>query len=107
VKEFIASGDSVTVIGYCEATITTTGRDVASDWVMTFTITDGKITQFREFTDSAATRILRDRRALRFGVFVRGDIHVGPLSSRAAGAASSKVVRCPLTVVTRDPTEDA
>jgi ketosteroid isomerase-like protein len=53
-KEFIASEDSVAVVGYYEATIMTTGRHVASDWVMTFTIKDGKITQFREFTDSAA-----------------------------------------------------
>ena len=53
-KQFIASDDSVAVVGYYEATILTTGRHVASDWVMTFTIKDGKITQFREFTDSAA-----------------------------------------------------
>jgi uncharacterized protein len=52
-REFIAQGDAVAVIGFYEAKVTTTGRSVASDRVMVFTVKDGRITQFREWTDSA------------------------------------------------------
>ena len=30
-----------------------TGRSVASDWVHIFTVRDGKVVAFREFTDTA------------------------------------------------------
>jgi ketosteroid isomerase-like protein len=52
-REFIAQGDQVAVIGDYAATVTTTGREIASDWVMVFTLRDGRITRFREWTDSA------------------------------------------------------
>jgi ketosteroid isomerase-like protein len=52
-REFIAQGDKVAVVGYYEVNVKTTGRSVASDWVMVFTLVNGRITEFREWTDSA------------------------------------------------------
>lgn len=51
--EFIAQGDQVVVIGDYAATVKTTGRSVASDWAMVFTVRDGRIVRFREWSDSA------------------------------------------------------
>ena len=53
-REFIDGGDTVVVIGAYEATARRTGRRASSEWVMVFTCADGKITRFREWTDSAA-----------------------------------------------------
>ena len=52
-REFIAQGDQVVAIGDYAANIKTTGRSVASEWVMVFTLRDGKVVRFREWTDSA------------------------------------------------------
>ena len=52
-REFIAQGDQVAVIGDYSATVKGTGRSVTSDWVMVFTVKDGRIARFREWTDSA------------------------------------------------------
>jgi ketosteroid isomerase-like protein len=52
-QEFFAADDRVFVLGHYEWTIRKTGRSVASDWVHVFTIRDGKVTAFREFTDTA------------------------------------------------------
>ena len=52
-KEFIAQGDQVAVVGEYAAKITTTGRSIASDWVMVFTFRNGRVARFREWTDSA------------------------------------------------------
>jgi uncharacterized protein len=53
-REFIAQGDSVVVIGHYESTFTHNGKKFASDWVMVFTVKNGKVTRFREFADSSA-----------------------------------------------------
>jgi|SRR5688500_9934585 len=52
-REFIAQGDQVVAIGEYAAKVKPTGRTVSSDWVMVFTLRDGKVTRFREWTDSA------------------------------------------------------
>ena len=52
-REFIAQGEQVVAIGDYAANVTTTGRSITSDWVMVFTIRNGKIVRFREWTDSA------------------------------------------------------
>jgi ketosteroid isomerase-like protein len=52
-REFIAQGDQVVVIGEYAANIKPTARTVASDWAMVFTVRDGRIVRFREWTDSA------------------------------------------------------
>jgi hypothetical protein len=51
--EFIAQGDQVAVVGSYRGRAKTTGRRFETVWVMIFTIRDGKIARFREFTDSA------------------------------------------------------
>jgi ketosteroid isomerase-like protein len=53
-REFYPSGDKVFVLGHYEGTIKKTGRRMASDWAHVFTIKDGKVAQFREYTDTAA-----------------------------------------------------
>ena len=53
-KEFVAQGDQVVAIGSYKATVKATRRSVAADWVMVFTFRAGKISRFREFSDSAA-----------------------------------------------------
>ena len=51
--EFIAQGDQVVAIGAYKLTVRPTSKRVAADWVMVFTIRDGRIARFREWTDSA------------------------------------------------------
>jgi uncharacterized protein len=53
-REFVAQENKVVVLGHYEGTSVPTGRRFASDWVMVFTLRDGRITGFREFADSAA-----------------------------------------------------
>jgi uncharacterized protein len=53
-QEFIEAGDSVTVLGYLEASALDTKRKFQTEWVHVFTVRDGKITRWRGFTDSAA-----------------------------------------------------
>ena len=52
-REFVAQGDKVVVLGYYKAK-TASGRAFASDWVMIFTVANGKVARFQEFTDVAA-----------------------------------------------------
>jgi ketosteroid isomerase-like protein len=53
-REFVAEGDKVVALGYYEAVAKKTGRSFKSEWVMIFTIANGKVVKFREFADSAA-----------------------------------------------------
>jgi ketosteroid isomerase-like protein len=53
-REFVAEGDTVVSVGTYKATVKATRKTVAADWVMVFTIRDGKIVRFREWSDSAA-----------------------------------------------------
>ena len=50
--EFIAQNDRVVALGHYEWTVRANGFDWGSDWVHLFTIQDGKITAFREMTDT-------------------------------------------------------
>lgn len=53
-REFIAQGDKVVVLGYSRARVRSTGREVAGEWAMVFTLQDGKVARFYEYTDTAA-----------------------------------------------------
>lgn len=53
-REFIAQGDQVAVIGRYKARAVTTQKGWDVEWVMVFTLRNGKITRFREYTDSHA-----------------------------------------------------
>ncbi|MGD0116808.1 MAG: nuclear transport factor 2 family protein [Candidatus Binatus sp.] len=52
--EFIAGGDQVVVLGHERCRIRATGRIVEARWVQIFTLRDGKISRYREYSDTAA-----------------------------------------------------
>lgn len=52
-REFYAAEDKVFVLGDYSMTIKKTGKPAASEWVHVFTLRDGKVTRFREHTDTA------------------------------------------------------
>jgi uncharacterized protein len=51
-QEFVAQHDKVVALGRYEGTSTATGRAFVSDFVMVFTLSNGKIIRFREFLDA-------------------------------------------------------
>ena len=53
-REFIAGDDHVVVLGSELATVNETRRPYEAEWVHIFTIKDGKIAAFKEFTDTTA-----------------------------------------------------
>jgi ketosteroid isomerase-like protein len=53
-REFLADGDRVLVVGWESMKVRATGRGVEIDWVMSFTLRNGKIAKFREYTDTKA-----------------------------------------------------
>ncbi len=53
-REFVAEGDRVLVVGWERGKIKATNRTFELDWIMAFTVRDGKVTQFREYTDTQA-----------------------------------------------------
>jgi ketosteroid isomerase-like protein len=60
-NEFYAVDDKVFVLGHYAMTVKKTGKPLASDWIHIFTFRDGKVTAFREFTDTAkAAEAYRD-----------------------------------------------
>ena len=52
-REFYSDGNKVFVLGRYAQTIRKTGRKIACDWFHVFTIEGGKVTGFKEFTDTA------------------------------------------------------
>ena len=53
-REYVASGDTVVAIGTYAAIARATGKQASSEWVMVWKMRDGKVTYFREFTDTQA-----------------------------------------------------
>lgn len=53
-NEYVAQGDRVVALGHYKATVRNTGRVYDCDWAMAFTVRDGKISKFQEYTDTAA-----------------------------------------------------
>ena len=52
-REFVSAGERVFVVGHYAASMRTNGRKAASDWVHIFTVRNGKVAAFLEFTDTA------------------------------------------------------
>lgn len=52
-RDFHAAGDVVLVLGHYTWMLRRTGRPVDAEWAHVFTVRDGKIAAFREFTDTA------------------------------------------------------
>ncbi len=55
--QFTAAGDHVVVEGYNEGTARATGRRYEHDWVMVFTVHEGRIRRFRHYYDPADVAI--------------------------------------------------
>jgi uncharacterized protein len=53
-REFIAQGDQVAVLGHYTWTAKPTGRSFSANWAHVVSLRNGKITRFREYTDTAA-----------------------------------------------------
>jgi ketosteroid isomerase-like protein len=53
-QEFIVAGDKVIVFGNYSARVNANGRRFETDFVHVFTLRDGKITNFRDYYDTAA-----------------------------------------------------
>lgn len=58
VREFIDAGDQVMVLGFNRMQTPFSGMVYENDWVMVWTLKDGKIIRFREFADSVPARVL-------------------------------------------------
>ncbi len=52
-REFVAQGDKVVSLGHYRWRVRGTGREFESDFAHVFTISDGKVTGFKEYFDSA------------------------------------------------------
>lgn len=53
-REFVAEGDRVLVVGWERMKVKATNRTIELDWIMSFTVRNGKVAVFREFTDTKA-----------------------------------------------------
>jgi ketosteroid isomerase-like protein len=51
-REFVAEGDRVLVVGWERFKVKATNRTAEVDWVMSFTVRNGKVAIFREYTDT-------------------------------------------------------
>src|SRR6476646_6234078 len=52
-NDFHAVGDLVFAFGHYAGTVRSTNKPFACDWLHVFTVKDGKVARFREFTDTA------------------------------------------------------
>jgi ketosteroid isomerase-like protein len=52
-QDFSAAGDKVFVLGRYAWKVRKSGKPVAAEWCHVFTVKDGKVSGFREFTDTA------------------------------------------------------
>lgn len=53
-RTFVADGDHVVVLGYEKVKNKATGKEWETNWAHDFTVKNGKIVAFREYTDTAA-----------------------------------------------------
>ena len=53
-REFIADGDRVLVVGWERSKVKATNRIIETDWVMSFTVRNGKVAGYRQYTDTKA-----------------------------------------------------
>ncbi|HWR54425.1 MAG TPA: nuclear transport factor 2 family protein [Bryobacteraceae bacterium] len=53
-REYVAQGDRVIALGYYRGKAKATGREFEADWVMAWTIRNGKAVEFQEYTDTEA-----------------------------------------------------
>lgn len=54
VREFVAQGDRVLVVGVAQGKIKTTNKTFKDDWVFAITVRNGKVANIREYIDTQA-----------------------------------------------------
>ena len=54
IREFIAQGDSVVVLGFDESLVKSTGRTYHNEWVHVWAVQDGQLASVRTYNDTAA-----------------------------------------------------
>ena len=54
VREFVAQGDRVLVVGFAKGRIKATNRTFEDDWIFAITVRDGRLTSIREYIDTQA-----------------------------------------------------
>jgi uncharacterized protein len=52
-REYVAQGDKVVVLGHYVWHVKATGKEWESDFVHALSVRDGKVTRFQEYTDTA------------------------------------------------------
>jgi ketosteroid isomerase-like protein len=52
-RQFIAQGDMVVALGFYSGTAKSNGRTFGSEFAHVFTVRNGKVVKFREYTDTA------------------------------------------------------
>jgi ketosteroid isomerase-like protein len=53
-REFIGEGDRVIVVGWERVKVKPTDRTIELDWIMSFTVRDGKVAKYQQYTDTKA-----------------------------------------------------
>jgi ketosteroid isomerase-like protein len=53
-REFVAQGDRVLVVGFSRGRVKATNRAFENNWVIAFTVRNGKVTNVREYIDTLA-----------------------------------------------------
>ncbi|HLJ23362.1 MAG TPA: nuclear transport factor 2 family protein [Candidatus Acidoferrales bacterium] len=51
-REFLADGNRVLVVGWERTKVRATNRTIEVDWVMAFTVRDGKVSAYRQYVDT-------------------------------------------------------
>ncbi len=60
-RSFVAQGERVVVTGAERMRVKATGRTCEVEWVHAFTLRDGRVVEFREYTDTAGIEAALDR----------------------------------------------
>jgi uncharacterized protein len=53
-REFVAQGDRVLVVGFAKGKVKATNKTFEDDWIFAITVRDGKLTNIREYVDTQA-----------------------------------------------------
>jgi ketosteroid isomerase-like protein len=54
VREYVAQGDRVLVVGVATGKVKATNKPFKDDWIFAITVRDGKLTKIREYIDTQA-----------------------------------------------------
>ena len=54
VREFVAQGNRVLVVGFARGKIKATNKTFEDDWIFAITVLDGRLTSIREYIDTQA-----------------------------------------------------